>query len=55
MPIFERINYIGPYFQYGYSGKKYYYLMGNVKSKNIAYLKALRQTKAIHAKNIRRY
>ena len=37
------------YFQYGSSGKKYYYEPGNKQSREKAYQKALKQMKAIKA------
>lgn len=49
MPIYLKKSNKGHYFQYGKSGKKYYFKINSIKSANLAYSKALRQTKAIHA------
>jgi hypothetical protein len=37
------------YYQYGSTGKKYYYVVGNKKSRELAYSKCLAQVKAIHS------
>ena len=37
----------GPYFQYGYHGKCYYYIPNNKKSREIAKNRAIKQGKAI--------
>lgn len=50
MPIFNRRDSHGPYYQYGEHGTKYYYISGNVTSRNIAYEKAYAQVKAAHAR-----
>jgi hypothetical protein len=50
MPIREGVSNNKPYFQYGTTGKKYFYIPTSKKSKIIAYSKALRQTKAIHSR-----
>lgn len=39
----------GPFFRWGYHGKKYYYILYDQRSKNIAFEKASRQGRAIHA------
>lgn len=50
MPIHERANLKNPYFQYGTTGHKYYYIKGNERSRKIAYNKALKQQKAVHVR-----
>lgn len=50
MPIFDRYDGYRNYFQYGNTGKKYYYKFGDHKSRANAYFKALQQTKAIHSR-----
>lgn len=47
MPIHNKKDLKGCYFQYGNNGKKYYYT--NNASKVEAYYKALNQSKAIHS------
>lgn len=47
MPIHERKDEIGKYYQYGESGKKYYFKREGGKAK--AYDKSLKQAQAIHA------
>jgi len=49
MPIYERLDKKGPYYQYGSKGKKYYFLKSSKISKDAAYHKALKQNNAIHA------
>ncbi len=46
MPIHNLQNQYGRYFQYGNSGKKYYYTI-DPKSKKLAYKKVIKQMKAI--------
>jgi hypothetical protein len=50
MPIRLKENKYGYFYQYGTHGKKYYFNANNNKSMKSAYMKALKQTKAIHAK-----
>lgn len=38
------------YFKWGSTGKKYYYWLDSERSKTIAYNKALKQGRAIHAR-----
>ena len=45
MPLIRKSN----YYQYGESGKKYYYIIGDKKSRNKARRKAEKQMKGIHA------
>ena len=52
MPIHNRSDSKGKFFQYGEHGKKYYY-KNNSQSKQLAYHKALQQTRAIHARKRR--
>jgi hypothetical protein len=49
MPIQRRIDSKGPYYQWGNSGKKYYYTLGDSVSRRKAYEKARRQAIAIYA------
>lgn len=46
MPIHNMQDLFGRYYQYGHSGKKYYYTI-DPKSEKLAYKKALKQAKAI--------
>lgn len=50
MPIFDRFDGRRSYFQYGNSGKKYYYNPHDQHSRANAYFKALQQTKAIYSR-----
>jgi len=45
MPIRESSDRLGDFFQYGHSGKKYYYR--TPRERFIAYQKCLQQTRAI--------
>jgi len=56
MPIYERLERQTnkPFFQYGTTGAKYYYIKGSKKSRDNAYHKALQQTKAIKASEARK-
>lgn len=47
MPLHRGIENGKPYYQFGDSGKKYYYTKKHVKSRNAAKAKALQQGKAI--------
>jgi len=49
MPIHEGIDEQGHFYQWGGHGKKYYYKLGDVDSKNEAYNKALHQAQAAYA------
>ena len=49
MPVHRGKN----YYQYGKSGKKYYYVANNTKSKLNAKKKAYKQERAIHASGYR--
>ena len=51
MPIFRRRDTSGPYYQYGWHGKKYYYTARDVVSRESAKEKAYRQMRAIHARS----
>ncbi len=55
MPIFNRKDVKGPYFQYGTPGNKYYYKAKNTASKEKAYLSCVRQVRAIHARRAWQY
>jgi len=50
MPIYQRKDKDGNFFQYGNSGKKYYFEPFDHQSKVSAYFKSYRQSKAIHSK-----
>lgn len=39
----------GTYYQWGYSGKKYYYMSGNKQSREYALRKAEKQARVIYA------
>lgn len=54
MPIYHDVDGIGPYFQYGKSGKRYHYQFHNKKSLDHAYKRALLQSQAIHASKSRK-
>lgn len=47
MPILRGRDKHGPYYQFGQTGHKYYYLCGRLKSRELAYSKVVRQAKAI--------
>lgn len=47
MPLHRARDRHGPYYAYGYSGKRYYYISGNKKSRLIALNKSIQQMKAI--------
>jgi len=49
MPIHRNRDVNGPYYQWGSSGKKYYYTPGDSVSRRKAYEKARRQAIAIYA------
>jgi hypothetical protein len=49
MPIHQRQDDKGQYFQYGETGTKYYYDPSNKRSKLLAFNKAKKQNAAIHA------
>lgn len=57
MPIHNMQNQFGRYYQYGNSGKKYYYTVTDPKSEKLAYKKVVKQMKAIeisrHKKKIK--
>lgn len=55
MPIHRRVNKEGTYYQWGNSGKKYYYQPKNKKSRTIAYNKAARQAAAAYASGYKMY
>jgi hypothetical protein len=48
MPIYNRKDTKGSFYQYGKSGAKYYYNPKSALSMKNAYFKSLQQTKAIH-------
>jgi hypothetical protein len=54
MPIQNGRDARGPYYRWGDSGKKYYYLAGHVRSRKAAHDRALRQARAIEASKRRR-
>lgn len=47
MPLHRRKDSKGPYFIWGEHGKRYYYKSGNVRSRELARSKAMRQARAI--------
>ena len=47
MPIHRGRDKHGPYYQFGSTGHKYYYLCAKPASREFAYNKAVRQSKAI--------
>ena len=47
MPVIRGSDSNGPYYQYG-GQKKYYYVAGNKRSRDLAYTKAVKQGQAIH-------
>lgn len=47
MPLHQRRDSKGPYYIWGEHGKKYYYISGNARSREIARKKAMRQARAI--------
>ncbi len=49
MPIYNKRNVNGPYFQYGKTGFKYYYKPYSAISRGKALGKCKRQAEAIHA------
>lgn len=49
MPIHRGSDAKGSYYQWGNTGKKYYYTSNNAKSRDIAKKKAQRQATAIYA------
>jgi len=54
MPIYKKHNSKGNYFQWGDSGKKYYYIKNDVVSTNSAYMSAVRQAKAAHSRGYKK-
>jgi hypothetical protein len=53
MPVKRSKDSKGPYYRYGNSGKKYYYIPGNKRSRAIALNKANRQARAIYSSGYR--
>jgi hypothetical protein len=53
MPVHRGKDKKGPYYRYGSSGKKYYYIPGNKRSRAIALSKAKRQGIAIYSSGYR--
>lgn len=49
MPVHSGKDSKGSYYQWGNSGKKYYYISGNKRSREVAKKKAHKQGVAIHA------
>ncbi len=47
MPIYERIDKKGHYYQYGNHGSRYYF--NSKTSRSTAYKKAVKQAAAVHA------
>jgi len=54
MPLIKMIDSIGPFYKWGQSGKKYYYIPRNAQSRNKAKQKALKQGRAINASKYKR-
>lgn len=54
MPIKAKKDKKGNFFQFGKTGKKYYYRMNDIRSRELAYDKALRQGQAISISKRRR-
>ena len=54
MPIYERQDNFGRYYQYGNHGAKYYFISSQA-SQQLAYRKAVRQAQAIHSNQNRHY
>lgn len=54
MPINRGRDKDGPYYRWGDSGKKYYYKSGDVKSREKARGKAVKQAQAIYASGYRK-
>lgn len=52
MPIHRGRDNVGPYYQWG-NEKKYYYVSGDIWSRQRAYQRALRQAQAIYAHGYR--
>lgn len=50
MPVHRGVDHKGPYYQWGYStGKKYYYSIGDARSREVAKMRAIKQGQAVHA------
>ena len=49
MPVHRRTDSKGTYYQWGGSGKKYYYTSGNARSRTVAKNKAAKQGRAAYA------
>lgn len=49
MPVHRGQDSIGAYFQWGQHGKRYYYIAGNARSRQIARNKATKQAIAIYS------
>ena len=47
MPLLRGNNIHGYFYKWGNTGKKYYYISGNNRSRNLAKLRAMRQMRAI--------
>lgn len=54
MPIYRRKDSNGPYYQWGNSGKKYYYTPNNKSSRELARKKAVKQAQAAYAGGYRK-
>jgi hypothetical protein len=54
MPIHQGKDQYGNYFQFGISGKRYYFVSKNRNSIQLAYNAVLRQARAIEASKFRR-
>jgi hypothetical protein len=54
MPINRRQDKNGPFYQYGDTGHKYYYIPNNKRSREIAYEKCRKQGQAITISKIKR-
>lgn len=49
MPIHRGTDSKGPFYRWGETGKKYYYISGSKRSRDLAYKKAHKQAVAIYA------
>lgn len=49
MPIYRRKDSKGTYYQWGNHGKKYYYTPNNIRSREMARKKAVKQAQAAYA------
>lgn len=54
MPVQRGRDSQGSFYRWGNSGKKYYYIPGSKRSRELAKQKALKQGRAIHARRHQR-